>query len=100
MTMDKYRDVTMFVCGLLVGVTVMAVFAPDWGKGKVPVTPVTLIKSDPGAKIPVADPHQSILPTPLSLRCKYLEEPCTEWVDSKTGAVVTGIGGGQYFQPR
>lgn len=83
--MEKYRDVMMFVCGLIVGLALMALFAPDLGKGKVPVDSRSLIVVDPGAKIPLANTPISPIAVPGAIRCKYLEEPCTAWVDSKTG---------------
>jgi hypothetical protein len=82
MTMQRFRDVTMFVCGLIVGLALMALFAPDSGKGKVPVDSRSLIVVDPGAKvcepIVVESPNCALAP--------------------RSGTTQTG--GGTYFAPK
>lgn len=49
--MEKYRDVLMFVCGLIVGLTVAYSFPRETAKGKVPTIAVESLESNPRAKV-------------------------------------------------
>ena len=55
MKMQRYRDVTMFVCGLIAGLALMALFARDPGKGKGPTGAVESLESNRRAKVSFID---------------------------------------------